>query len=125
MPLMPCPACGREVSAAAATCPQCGHPMSEPVITRGRAFDVDATKLAKALGSTSPAEATDPMGRSWGAITLNTLSVIIAVLTVGADLSTRTPAIGGYVLALLLATWARMAQAGAHHRAIMHSIHHR
>ena len=27
MPLLPCPACGREVSAAAAACPQCGQPI--------------------------------------------------------------------------------------------------
>jgi hypothetical protein len=26
MPLMPCPACGREISVEADACPQCGHP---------------------------------------------------------------------------------------------------
>jgi hypothetical protein len=26
MPLIPCPACGREISTEAAACPQCGHP---------------------------------------------------------------------------------------------------
>ena len=26
MPLIPCPACGREISIAAEACPQCGHP---------------------------------------------------------------------------------------------------
>lgn len=27
MPLYPCPACGREVSQSATTCPNCGHPL--------------------------------------------------------------------------------------------------
>lgn len=28
MALMPCPACGRQVSEAAPTCPGCGHPIA-------------------------------------------------------------------------------------------------
>ena len=31
--LIPCPACGREISPAAASCPQCAHPMKGPVQT--------------------------------------------------------------------------------------------
>lgn len=48
MPLVPCPACGREVSPAALACPQCGQPIaSTPPVQppRGTAFDVDALKI--------------------------------------------------------------------------------
>lgn len=30
MALIPCPACGRQVSDAAPTCPGCGHPVAAP-----------------------------------------------------------------------------------------------
>ncbi|MET4682816.1 hypothetical protein [Brevundimonas faecalis] len=30
MALIPCPACGRQVSAAAPACPGCGHPIAAP-----------------------------------------------------------------------------------------------
>jgi predicted amidophosphoribosyltransferase len=30
MALIPCPACGRQVSEAAPTCPGCGHPIAVP-----------------------------------------------------------------------------------------------
>jgi len=30
MALIPCPACGRQVSEAAPTCPGCGHPVAAP-----------------------------------------------------------------------------------------------
>ncbi len=30
MALIPCPACGRQVSEAAPTCPGCGHPIAAP-----------------------------------------------------------------------------------------------
>jgi hypothetical protein len=31
MALIPCPACGKEVSKQAPTCPHCGHPIATPV----------------------------------------------------------------------------------------------
>jgi hypothetical protein len=31
MPLIPCPACGRQISTEAEACPQCGHP-NKPII---------------------------------------------------------------------------------------------
>lgn len=35
MALIPCPACARQVSQAAPTCPNCGHPIAAP---RGATF---------------------------------------------------------------------------------------
>ena len=34
MPLMKCPACGREVSTQAASCPNCGHPLAKSGATK-------------------------------------------------------------------------------------------
>lgn len=122
MPLMPCPACGREVSPAAVTCPQCGHPMAVPVSTRGRAFDVDPARLAKALGQSERPQFDTLARPSWGAIVLNTLAVIFLLLTIGAELSNRSAVLSGYILVLIFATWARIAQAAAHHRTMLQAL---
>jgi hypothetical protein len=35
MALIPCPACGKQVSEQACTCPQCGHPIAAPLLVAG------------------------------------------------------------------------------------------
>ena len=35
MPLMKCPACDKDVSASAQSCPQCGHPFKAPQEPKG------------------------------------------------------------------------------------------
>lgn len=44
--LIPCPACAREVSPSAATCPQCGHPLTQ----RKAGGTPAAAKILIALG---------------------------------------------------------------------------
>src|SRR5579863_4931411 len=34
MPLITCPACGKEISTAATACPNCGHPIQKPRAAR-------------------------------------------------------------------------------------------
>jgi uncharacterized membrane protein YvbJ len=38
MALIPCPACGHQVSQAAASCPSCGHPIAGPSNAPGSSF---------------------------------------------------------------------------------------
>lgn len=45
MGLIPCPACGRQVSPAAPTCPNCGHPIAADTATsRGGTFKEALTR---------------------------------------------------------------------------------
>ncbi|MFO0293775.1 MAG: hypothetical protein ACK51F_10585 [Rhodospirillales bacterium] len=60
MSLLPCPACGREVSRAATACPQCGQPIAgvvvpPPLPPRGTAFAVDALKIDESQRATATA----------------------------------------------------------------------
>jgi hypothetical protein len=53
MPLIPCPACGREVSAAATACPQCGQPVAgvvtpPPITVRAPLPDISIPQQARA-----------------------------------------------------------------------------
>ena len=52
MPLVPCPACQREVSTAAAACPHCGHPLVHAALGFGLAL---APQQAQAACTVSPA----------------------------------------------------------------------
>lgn len=44
MALIPCPACGREVSDAAAACPACGHPIAGAPNRAGGSFKEALTR---------------------------------------------------------------------------------
>ncbi|MCA0367676.1 MAG: zinc-ribbon domain-containing protein [Proteobacteria bacterium] len=44
MALIPCPACGRQVSPAAPTCPNCGHPIADQPASRGGTFKEALTR---------------------------------------------------------------------------------
>lgn len=49
--LTPCPACGREISKAAAACPQCGHPMQHAPESRHAPPEVTPTVVVHDSGS--------------------------------------------------------------------------
>ena len=44
MALIPCPACGRQVSPAAPACPNCGHPIATDTRARGATFKEALTR---------------------------------------------------------------------------------
>lgn len=44
MALIPCPACGRQVSPAAPACPNCGHPIATDTGARGATFKEALTR---------------------------------------------------------------------------------
>lgn len=51
MRLIPCPACGREVSDQAAACPQCGHPIAPAIIRQTAPTAAPSRNASKIIGA--------------------------------------------------------------------------
>jgi zinc-ribbon domain len=100
-----CPHCGYEVSPAARTCGNCGKGLSGSDLLAPR--DLLAPKPPEAL--------------SIGSILL--LGLAFLLLPVGLlFISQATFGVGVLIVACLLAIAARIAQAGAHHKALMYEL---
>ena len=92
-----CPHCGNTVERTDQTCRHCGKGLG---------------------GSAALAQRPKGTGMSAGAILFTLLAVLLAMFG-AASLSQATAGVGVLCLALLLAIFARMAQAAGHHREMM------
>jgi len=97
-----CPHCGREVARTDKICPHC------------RGGLIGKTRLVPGAGAR-------PTTVSGGAIVLILVAVVAAIVGAG-SLSNATVGVGLMAAACLLAIFARIAQAGTHHREVMFAI---
>jgi hypothetical protein len=112
MPLIICPDCGHQCSPSAAACTDCGRPIAGSVAPPPAAAAATIAKLAR-----SP-----HYGRSNGASILIALSVMVGMLGLLVEFGSGRASFGTYIVAILFGIWARLAQAHAHHRAVIDSI---
>src|SRR5687768_11467982 len=93
MPLVPCPACTRQISDAAPTCPHCGHPMAQAVVA----------PLAAGRGTRSIAGAPGPEEELWKgnpsakALLGSMLGTLLVVIALPAAAWILTPLVVGLV----------------------------
>jgi hypothetical protein len=110
MALTTCPDCGHSCSALAVACPSCGRPIIGSV-------------TPPAVTSTIASLAAVPRyGTSMGASILIALSALCGLAGLAAELTTGRPSFGTYLVAILFGVWSRLAQAHAHHRAIVDAL---
>lgn len=112
MPLIICPDCGHQCSPAAAHCTDCGRPIA------GSITPPPVTAAATIAAMTR----TPKYGGYNGASILIALSVLVGVLGLVVEFSTGRASFGTYIVAILLGIWGRLAQAHAHHRAVIDSL---
>lgn len=102
--LQPCPACGRQVSKEALTCPQCGHPFRVPIVRAEKPQGAAGNVIAAIASFLIPGLGQLAQGRIGAALVCFFVSMLLWIVLLGW--------IVHIVAAVEAACWKRQASCG-------------